>query len=482
MRKDFEMWPRYTPRPAATPRAPSPRSPSALAAVAVPLFLVPSFRSPQVWQETDNGLISMPRLYGEAQLRVCDLRSMAAPPPAANSRSGSTLTSDFPPPAAGRWGRSPSFHTAVGSKAGSSADLLAQTPPSGTAAPSGKQRLAALPPTPADAPSPPLFSPVSSAHTRKLAASFLTRTATGPSGTEESPAAGLPQHSPRLQAPGSVEMTARKIKAAYVILRVLRIWALSLEIPAGDLIVLRVTVQYASNVPNLDMWATSDPFCLFTIKGRHTNMVKQTAPAKVSKATGHELRAVDGLLDPKWEEHFDCFVRLEPGLKMDVAVLDHETFGESKTMAAATDVALLAPGIEAQWAAKKCVERVIELTPGKAAGKRRDISRGPCTLTLTLEARRVPRHLEEAAKGFQVEAKLFGREGGLPGQAHPAAVAGAGARHVGSLNLRFKLWDGMCDEDPDNSLWSDWEATRGVHGNDPAEEAALFARICEGRE
>jgi hypothetical protein len=314
-----------------------------------------------------------------------------------------------------------------------------------------------------------------------LAASFLTRPVAGPSEVDEVIGTGLPL-SPGLDSLDSHELAVRKIKAAYTILRVLRVWALSLEIPAGDLAVLRVTVRYASNVPNLDMWATSDPFCLFTIKGRHTNMVQQTAPAKVSRITRRELRAVDGLLDPEWEEHFDCFVRLEPGLKMDVAVLDHETFGESKTMAAATDVPLLIPGVEAQWAAKMPVTRVIELTPGAAAGRRRDGSRGPCTLTLTMRARRVPRHLEETAKGFQVEAKLFGREAGLPGQVQHAAIAGAGARHVGSLNLRFKLWDGMRDEDPDNSLWRDWEATRGVHGNDPAEEAEQFARICEGRE
>jgi hypothetical protein len=259
-------------------------------------------------------------------------------------------------------------------------------------------------------------------------------------------------------------------------------WALSLDIPAGDLTVLRVTVRHASNVPNLDLWGTSDPFCLFTIKGRHTNLVKRTATAKVSRVTGRELRSVEGLLDPEWEEHFDCFVRLEPGLKMDVAVLDHETFGDSKNMAAATDVPLLVPGVEAQWAAKMPVTRVIELKPGRAAGKRRDDARGPCTLTLTMEARRVPRHLEEMAKGFQVEAKLFGREGGPPGQVHPAAASGSGARHVGSLNLRFKLWDGMRDEDPDNSLWRDWESDRGVHGSNPAEEAERFARLCEGVE
>jgi len=40
--------------------------------------------------------------------------------------------------------------------------------------------------------------------------------------------------------------------------------------------------------------------------------------------------------------------------------------------------------------------------------------------------------------------------------AHGQPVACAG-RHMGTANLRLKVWDGTKDEDLDNVLWHDWE-------------------------
>ena len=80
---------------------------------------------------------------------------------------------------------------------------------------------------------------------------------------------------------------------------------------------LRVTVKRASGVPNLDLLGgASDPFLRFTIAGWHTNMTRQTGVARTSASTGRELKAVDGLIDPAWDETVDCLVRLEPPLEL----------------------------------------------------------------------------------------------------------------------------------------------------------------------
>jgi len=255
-----------------------------------------------------------------------------------------------------------------------------------------------------------------------------------------------------------------------------RIWLIRLRLPVEDLAVLRVTVKRASGVPNLELLGgASDPFLRFTIAGWHTNMTRQTGVARTSASTGRELKAVDGLIDPAWDETVDCLVRLEPLLKLGLEVLDHETFGEHKLMARAESVALFENVAEMRTlvASREPLIKEFKLTPTPASflggGS---ASRRSCTVTLALEARRVPREKEELAKGHPLPLPLQ--------RPNRLAAASGGGRQLGTLNLRFKVWDGMCDTHQD-SLWRDWEGSAGAGGASPKSEAERLAHDIEVR-
>jgi len=99
-------------------------------------------------------------------------------------------------------------------------------------------------------------------------------------------------------------------------------------------------------------------------------------------------------------------------------------------------------------------------------------SRRSCTVTLALEARRVPREKEELAKGHPLPLPLQ--------RPNRLAAASGGGRQLGTLNLRFKVWDGMCDTHQD-SLWRDWEGSAGAGGASPKSEAERLAHDIEVR-
>lgn len=137
-------------------------------------------------------------------------------------------------------------------------------------------------------------------------------------------------------------------------------------------------------MPNLDVLGSCDPYCVFTIEGKHTNLRRQTTigrgkdgelkfylfwnavascqqsgnccplfcvficpPSPFNPkcrlrscvlcsgfdlayhkpfAAGQSLRAENGMLEVWWSEHFDCLVRLEPPLFFSLQVLDQDMY------------------------------------------------------------------------------------------------------------------------------------------------------------
>ena len=100
-------------------------------------------------------------------------------------------------------------------------------------------------------------------------------------------------------------------------------------------------------------------------------------------------------------------------------------------------------------------------------GKRKAKSEGD--ITLTFQAKVVPPRYESAAKGHAHVCKLL-----RPAvSSSDGGGAGGGSAHsaVGNVTVRFKVWDGMKDEDLDNALWHDWGDTE-PEWNGPDHEAA----------
>mmetsp|Transcript_53215 Transcript_53215/g.93855 ORF Transcript_53215/g.93855 Transcript_53215/m.93855 type:complete len:128 (+) Transcript_53215:254-637(+) len=93
-----------------------------------------------------------------------------------------------------------------------------------------------------------------------------------------------------------------------------------------------------------------------------------------------------------------------------------------------------------------------------------------CELSVSFEARVVPQRYETEAKGRPKSCKLLRPAAQVPDNGIPALPSSGSA--VGTLNVRFKAWDGTRDEDLDNALWKHWAMQGRQVFDGPRDEAA----------
>ena len=280
---------------------------------------------------------------------------------------------------------------------------------------------------------------------------------------------------------------AAREAASRVIRREVSKWLLRSKLPSlfkHELATLRVTLCHASLLPR-GLFDHTDPYVTFDIRGKHTNVQRRSRVAKPITPTGSRAQpssgaALDwgdedadradewsqsrhgGLVEVQWSEHFDLFIRLEPGLKIACRVFDQEVFTED-TMIAEASPAPLAFSELCSLAYRRGtlhhLRKELPLLPpqhtarhprlpGYDAAPQHEVGK----LTLKFEVRLVPSGFETLAKGRLVPLTL--RRPKDARQGHAAST-------VGTIGLRLKVWDGTKDEDLGNVLWHDWEKQAG---------------------